>query len=98
MRTLRGVAAKGKSLNHRGHRGAQGNPAYAKRCATQNQIEFSGGLLIQPWLAWRAGLPAAMDPEPLVGIAADEVFDDFGEFGGVGYYVGLVVTGANQLY
>jgi hypothetical protein len=35
-------------------------------------------------------------PEPLFGIFADEGFDDFGEFCGVGYDVGLVVTGANQ--
>src|SRR5450631_778279 len=42
-------------------------------------------------------LPAAVHPEPLVGITADEVFDDFGEFGGVGYDVGLVIAGSDQL-
>ena len=55
-------------------------------------------LLVQRRFPWWAGLPAAMDPEPLVGILADEVFDDFGEFCGVGYDVGFVVAGANQLY
>src|SRR6266403_5863880 len=53
--------------------------------------------LIQRWLAFWACLPATVDPQPLIGIAADEVFDDFGEFCGVGYDVGLVITGANQL-
>jgi hypothetical protein len=36
-----------------------------------------------------------VDPEPLVGIAADEVFYDFSEFCGVGYDVGLVIAGVN---
>src|SRR5271166_2026083 len=49
-------------------------------------------------MAWGAGFPAPVDPEPLVGIAADEGFDDLGEFGGVGYYVSLVIDGANQFY
>ena len=31
-----------------------------------------------------------MDPEPLVGIATDKVFDDLGELCGVGDDVGLV--------
>src|SRR5208282_5864347 len=57
---------------------------------------------LRPWIKdrsieWRlaggAGFPAAVDPEPLVGIAADEVFDDLGEFCGVGDDVGLVGVG-----
>src|ERR1035437_9827476 len=54
--------------------------------------------LVQRRLAWWAGLPAAVHPEPLVGVAADDVFDDFGEFCGVGDNVGLVISCANQLY
>src|SRR5208282_1529905 len=50
---------------------------------------------VQRGLAWGARFPAAVHPEPLVGIAADEVFYDFRESCGVGYYVGLVIVGAN---
>src|ERR1019366_1202662 len=57
-----------------------------------------GSLLVQGRLAGRASFPAAVDPEPLVGIAADEVFDDLGEFRGIGHDIGLVVAGANQLH
>src|SRR5208282_3899582 len=50
---------------------------------------------VQWRLAWGARFPAAVHPEPLVGIAADEVFYDFRESCGVGYYVGFVIVGAN---
>src|SRR5260370_1413496 len=56
-----------------------------------------GEASVQRRMARRACFPAAVHPEPLVGITADKVFNDFGEFCGVGYYVGLVVMGANQL-
>src|SRR5580658_1596771 len=51
--------------------------------------------LIQRRFAGWAGFPAAMDPEPLVGILADDFFHRIREFRGVGYDVGLVVGGAN---
>src|SRR5208337_2907502 len=54
--------------------------------------------LVERQLAGWPSLPAAVDPEPLVGIATDEVFDDFGEFRCVGDDVNLVIAGANQLY
>ena len=38
-----------------------------------------------------------MDPQPLVGIAAHEVFDDLGELCGIGDDVGLKVASADQL-
>src|SRR5208337_2760550 len=52
--------------------------------------------LVERRLAWGARFPAAVHPEPLVGIAAGEIFDDFGELCGIGYDVGLVIAGANQ--
>src|SRR5580704_17941455 len=51
--------------------------------------------LVQWRLPFWAGLPAAVHPEPLIGIFADEGFDDFGEFCGVGHDVGLVIAGTN---
>src|SRR5271166_595067 len=52
---------------------------------------------IQRWLAWWARLPAAVDPEPLVGILPDDVFDYFREFCGVSRDVCFVIGGADQL-
>jgi hypothetical protein len=39
-----------------------------------------------------------MDPQPLLGILANVVFDDFCEFLGVGLDVGFEVAGADQFY
>src|SRR5579883_506776 len=47
--------------------------------------------------AWRAGVPARVDPDPLVGVAADYLFDDFCKAPGVRQDVLLVVSGANKL-
>src|SRR5208282_5623901 len=72
--------------------------AFLGGCVQRRPVCHSPTTLIQRGLAWWARLPAAVHPEPLVGIAADEILDNFGEFCGVGYYVGLVIAGANQLY
>jgi hypothetical protein len=55
-------------------------------------------LLIKRRLARRACFPAAVDPQPLVRILADEVFYYSRKFCSICYGVGLIIAGANQLY
>src|ERR1051326_8335179 len=54
-------------------------------------------LSVQPRLAFRAGFPAAVDPEPLVRILAGVVFDDVVEERGIGKGVGFDVAGGDEL-
>src|SRR5580698_4909989 len=46
--------------------------------------------LVERWFAFGPSLPASMEPEPLVRIAADVVFDHAGEERGVGDDIGFV--------
>ena len=52
--------------------------------------------LVDGGMAGGAGLPAFVDPEPLVGMAASEVFNDASEALGVGADVGVEVAGAEE--
>src|SRR5580704_11080705 len=54
-------------------------------------------LAVDRRVAFGACLPAAVDPEPLVRVAANPVFDDFGETGGVFEGVLLVVSGGDEV-
>src|SRR5579859_5570658 len=52
---------------------------------------------VQSRLAFGAGFPAAVDPEPLVGILAGVFFDDLVEERGIGQGVGFCVAGRDKL-
>src|SRR5205807_10488321 len=64
----------------------------------QPQYNFMRPALVQRGLPGRARLPAAMDPQPLIGIVTDEILNDFREELCIGSNVGLIVAGANQLH
>src|SRR5580698_10029241 len=60
------------------------------------------GMIVSPLIKWRlafgAGLPAAMHPQPLVWIATDVILDHFGKQSCISKGVGIVVAGAYQGY
>ena len=60
-------------------------------------IEFFKGFLVQTGFAGGASFPAAVDPEPLVGVAADPIFCGGGALLGGGLDVGFGVIGALEL-
>src|ERR1700719_1677977 len=53
---------------------------------------------VQIGLALRPRLPTSVDPDPLLGILANNLLDYLGEFLGIHEDVALGVAGANQLH
>src|SRR5258708_4986677 len=53
--------------------------------------------LIHRRLSWRTGLPAAMDPEPLLRIAGCIAFNHLAEGGGILDCIALLIAGPDQL-
>jgi hypothetical protein len=45
----------------------------------ENSISEAGASFIHPWLARRPGLPAPVNPKPLIGIKPDVFLDHAGE-------------------
>jgi hypothetical protein len=59
--------------------------------------QFFRKLLVQRRRALRTGLPTAVHPQPLVGIAAHVVFNNFRKQCGIRDHVGIIVAGADQI-
>src|SRR5438128_1921681 len=53
--------------------------------------------LVERRLALRTSFPTAVHPQPLVGIAAHVVFNNFGKQCGIRDHVGIIVAGADQI-